>query len=484
MKLHPQDANLRCEVAWLYGEQNLFVAARESLDEALNRQVAHPAALEWRIVYLTRQGWYRDAEVAAANARATRPEVLTLAEVVCSTPLQRDMWRRALDDADEYAATHAGDPKFAIVRAAMYDEVSTSENGPGDTVIGDDPLVQLQRPEFRRSPETVALLARLLRKRHRVGAARELLDRVRAELPIIAAMPDILAEEAELDLLREETVARAFERLTRLHDRVPWSPRFVRQYAIALASFDRAEAAVEVAQKAVARARANGDPCPVELYCLLGELYIRSGRYREAIEVATAAGANRSRGVIDARLLKIDALAALGDMDAAFGEASALRELRPASRRTRLTYARALEYVGRGAEAVDVLGLLDEPLARDRTAVLVGSWIRRGVGDFERASSTTLAATRVLPDSAGIKAAHAWARCWTSRTWPVRSATSPSWTVASIRRRTTPSAGPARSGASSAARPTGSCGTRRSARICARASNTRARSTIACPRRT
>lgn len=404
--LHPQDANLRCEVAWLHGEMNEFTRARSLLAEALDREVSHPAALEWRIVYLCKQGWYPEADVAATEARRLRPESPTLCEAICSVPLQRGDWRAALDMVDTLTAAWPNDPKFAVVRAAIHDQISTSDRGPDGSTIGNGALDELRRTDFRVCPDVVAMLARMLRRRDSADTARTLLAETPPE---VSRLPEVVAETAEVDLLQRETTHRAFQQLTRLHDRIPWSPRFVRQYAIALASYDRLEAAIEVVDKAIDRAEADGDPSPVELLSLLGELLLRANRYDEALHTAIRATRHRSRNVINAKLLEIDAKVALGILDEAYRLALDLRTRRPASRRAQLALARTLEYIGRGAEAANSLGMLDEPLARDRTFVLLGSWMRRVVGDYQQAKRITEAASRLMPDSAGVQSAYGWA---------------------------------------------------------------------------
>jgi tetratricopeptide (TPR) repeat protein len=75
--LHPQDASIRMEQAWLFGECGQFGLAHQALDDVISRDIAQPAALEWRVVYLMREGRQiearKAAERAGCTARSRRP---------------------------------------------------------------------------------------------------------------------------------------------------------------------------------------------------------------------------------------------------------------------------------------------------------------------------------------------------------------------------------------------------------------------------
>jgi hypothetical protein len=148
----------------------------------------------------------------------------------------------------------------------------------------------------------------------------------------LQATAEYRMEFAELALLNRRSDV-ALEELASLYRELPWWTRLVNQYAMTLAMTGQVRSARAVADESVRRFRENGDPCPVELVLLRGELSLRANEYVAALHDAEEAVAHGSRQSMTAQLFRINCYGALGRMDEAYEMASSLIARRPISRK-------------------------------------------------------------------------------------------------------------------------------------------------------
>ncbi|MGE5828747.1 MAG: tetratricopeptide repeat protein [Micromonosporaceae bacterium] len=456
--LHPQDASIRMEEAWLFGESGRFGLAHEALDAVTARDIAQPAALEWRIVYLMRQGRREEARVAAELARRYRPESPSIAETASTVPLQAGDWVEAVQWVHESCRRFPGDHRFAIVAASICGLVTKSADnlpsqaaGASEVTSETEAFVRTGIAELLDSvarderPEAITAWLRFVRRRRPlptdpepadqapagvVGAAMRRYRRVKdmihhstqpTEAPrtsvehlIIRDLADPLLEFppyrmelAELALLERRTEV-ALAELAALYKALPWWTRVVIQYAMTLAMAGYLNSARAVADESLRRARKNGDPCPVELLMLRGELSLRANYFADALDDARQAVQHGSRQYMTAQLFHINCYSALGQVDEAYAMATELNGERPISRKARVGLARTLDLVGHSFEAAALVQGTKPLFAHDRPSVVMTSWMMRNAGDTKAAEEYMTEARRLMPASTGVLGELGW----------------------------------------------------------------------------
>lgn len=391
--INPLDTNMMCELAWLHGEAGHLRQALRYLEQVLDREVANAHALEWKIIYLLRDGRLADAWQAAERALDLRPESPGIVDAACAVQLRLGEGERARDLA--LRAWRDDDHRFAMMAAAVCEQA--------DPENPEWPAWTARLTNLSANPEVVRVRASLLRRHWHHDEAESL---VRMHLDQVS-WPGLHGELAEilLDLGRSDEAEAG---LMRMHAMVPWSRSVVRRIATIRATHNDIDGALDITRQTIDRAIVAGELIPVELLVIRGEVLLHAGRFSEAIDVAVKATRHETRHIVEARVLEIDARGAAGEVDRALELATDLNAERPGSRRARLMLARCLEFADRSREADHLLEGCDKALPHHSPTLVIASWIKRGLGEVDQARTLVERWLKASPRDPGLRAELGW----------------------------------------------------------------------------
>ncbi|GAA4902069.1 Tfp pilus assembly protein PilF [Stackebrandtia albiflava] len=388
----PRDVTIRCEHAWLHGEQHRYEEALTALDTALAIEPGNPHALAWRARYLTKAGRHAEAVTAAERAWHRRPENPEVRDALSHALLKRGEPDEAVERVRETAAAPITDVVTAVQAATVYARAGRWDRdarGLADRLAA-----------HTDKPEAVRTAAALYRANLQLATAEAVVRRCMAAGN--RSDPRLWSELAEIAAVRGD-FDQVAAHLRRCADQLPHSRTLIKRRAHLLMIQGDGEEAIRLLRTEIARR-----PTSTRLRVLLGEHLVATGDPHGALSLLRHI--EEEDLSIRGRILRLRAIRATGRIDRALELAWRLRRDYPASGRARLALAGSLEDVHRRTEALRELSDVVRELPVNPAVVAQTAFLHRLDGNYEKAEAVLSWALRHLPHDAGLLTDLAWAR--------------------------------------------------------------------------